>query len=455
MESSSNVTTPCSSDAAACNPAASVRIPDVDPDSYTDLNWPRYLVIKSLDNKSILKHNLFVIAKAIEGIAGKPKEVRSLRNAGLLLIEVDRKQYAINLLKTKHLHDIPVDITPHRSMNSSKGVFTCGDLSDMDDKEILKQLKESGQNIQDLYRIHSFKSGKKEPTDTFVVTYSTKVLPEKIYVGHYRVSVRVYIPNPRKCTLCQKFGHTKNFCKNELVCCKCGQSGHDEDNCISNEVYCVNCKGPHKASSKECELWKTEKAIVKYKFENDVSFPEARKKIEETTKNLQNNSKSYSSVVTGKVTTCEMGVQTELTWPSFLTSPVLSSECFKTVDQSTQSSSNEMETVSGNSKRTISNSSSNEDDMPTLFQHKRLDLNGLESIRSNLNFKYVSNSVNAENESRGANSLGGVTTNMSSGGAGGLPPKPPDCPPPPTSRSGSNDTSRSGVGRDRSPIKPP
>ena len=423
---------------------------DPDPDSYNDFNWPRYLVIKSCDSKSILKHNLFVIAKAIEGIAAKPKEVKAMKNAGLLLVEVDRKHHAINLLKAKFLHDIPVQVTAHRSMNSSKGVFTCDQLRDYDEKDLLEQLKSSGQNVQDLYRIHTFKSGRKEQTDTFVVTFCTKALPEKIYVGHYRVNVRLYIPNPRRCTNCQKYQHTKNFCKNETICCKCGQSGHDGDNCL-NEVSCVNCKGSHRASSKECPLWKQEKAIVKYKFENDVTFPEARKKIEEATNSSLNNSssKSYSSAVAGKVSTCEMGVQTDLTWPSFLTSPVLSLECLKTADQSTQSASTEMENESSNSKRARGSSSSNDDELPDLNQYKRLDMSGLKSFRSDLN-----SSLNL-NESSGAHSLSGVSANESLGGAGGLPPKPPDRPPLPASKSGSSDTSRSGAGRDRSPIKAP
>ena len=114
-------------------------------------------------------------------------------------------------MKAKFLHDIPVEITAHRTMNSSKGVFTCNQINHMDDKEISEQLKASEQNIQDVYRIYSFKNGKKEKTDTFVVTYSTPTLPERIYCCHFRLNVRLYIPNPRRCTKCQKFKHTKHF----------------------------------------------------------------------------------------------------------------------------------------------------------------------------------------------------------------------------------------------------
>ena len=57
-----------------------------------------------------MKHNLFVVSKAIEGIAGKPKETKALKKADLLLIEVDKKPHAINLLKATKLHTIPVSI---------------------------------------------------------------------------------------------------------------------------------------------------------------------------------------------------------------------------------------------------------------------------------------------------------------------------------------------------------
>ena len=272
MESSKIVTPLCSSDASACNPAASVRTHVADPDTNSNTqNWPRFLIIKSLDEKTILQHNVFVVAKAIEGIAGKPKEFIALNNAGLLLVEVDKKHYATNLLKTKHLHNIPVEITPHRSMNSSKGVITCGHLYDMEDQEILDHLKDSDQNVTDVYRIWAFRNGQKTKTNTLVLTFDTPTPPDKMYVGHYRVDVRLYIPNPRRCNKFQKFKHTKKFCKNETKCVNCGKTGHED---CQEVAVCANCSGPHKASSKECPDWKTEKDIVEYKYTHNVSFGE-------------------------------------------------------------------------------------------------------------------------------------------------------------------------------------
>ena len=363
MESSKKETPPCSSDPAACNPAGFVRptVADPDPDTYTEYNWPRFLVIKSCDNKCITKHNLFVIAKAIEGIAGKPKNTRTLKNAGLLLIELEHKHHSINLLKTKLLHDIPVEISVHRSMNSSKGVITCPDYHHMDDAVILDQLKQSDQNVKDVYRITTYRNGKKTETSTFVVTFSTPKIPEKMYVGHHRVNVRTYIPNPRRCTNCHQFKHTKNFCKNDAACDKCGQVGHEENIC-TNEVNCTNCKGPHKSSSRECPVWKSEKAIVKYKYDNDVSFYEARNKVEEQEKLLKSTKiSSYSSVVSGSVSKSERGTQTDLTWPQHLTSPILTTVSLSSNDQAVQST--EMDSESANTKRSRNDSSSNDEDV--------------------------------------------------------------------------------------------
>ena len=61
----------------------------------TSTNWPRFLIIKgSNPNKTILKENPFIVSKAIESIIGTPKECKPLKNAGLLLIEVDKKHHS-------------------------------------------------------------------------------------------------------------------------------------------------------------------------------------------------------------------------------------------------------------------------------------------------------------------------------------------------------------------------
>ena len=44
---------------------------------------------------------------------------------------------------------------------------------------------------------------------------------------------------------------------------------------------CVNCSGDHTANSKQCPQWEKEKKILKIKCENNLSFPDARKKYEQ------------------------------------------------------------------------------------------------------------------------------------------------------------------------------
>ena len=140
---------PCSSGSAACNPAESDAIAVADPDldqRFQDNDWPRYLVIKSTDNKSIIRHNFFVISKAIQGIAGTVKNVSPQKKADIIVVEVSSRQQSINLLDTKNLHDIPVEITAHRTMNTCKGVVTCNFVEDLTDKEMLENLNDTHQS---------------------------------------------------------------------------------------------------------------------------------------------------------------------------------------------------------------------------------------------------------------------------------------------------------------------
>ena len=125
------------------------------------------------------------------------------------------------------------------------------------------------------------------------MTIKGQDIPEKINIGYLKKETRPYIPNPQRCFQCQKFGHTKNSCKGKAVCAGCGEEGHNVDDC-QNDPKCVNCEGDHRAISKDCPIWKQEKDIVTLKYKENISFADARKRVQP----ISDPSKNYYATVT-------------------------------------------------------------------------------------------------------------------------------------------------------------
>jgi len=82
-------------------------------------HWPEYLLIQG--NGEELIDNPFLTAKTIKSVAGEVKEVKRLRN-GELLVHCATRSQSLNLLKLKSFAGIPCKVTPHKSLNSSKGI---------------------------------------------------------------------------------------------------------------------------------------------------------------------------------------------------------------------------------------------------------------------------------------------------------------------------------------------
>ena len=143
-----------------------------------------------------------------------------------------------------------------------------------------------------------------KPTNTFVLTFNTPILPTVVKIGFIQVKVDVYIPNPLRCYNCQVFGHHENKCGRHPVCCNCAQPEHCASGQCDKPAKCVNCSGDHPANSKECPQWEKEKQILKIKCEQNISFPEARKQFEQF-----NGAKTYASAV--KPGTCNKSTQTD------------------------------------------------------------------------------------------------------------------------------------------------
>ena len=287
-----------------------------DPDNLSSNAWPRFLVVEAVDKDNNLSTvNPFIRAKALKGILGvDPKDVIFYRNSGLLCVEVETRSQCKSLLKATMFHTTPIKVTPHRTKNYTKGVFTCRDLTAMTEEEILRELHDIKQPVVAIHRISSKKTGTLKPTDTFIATFSVSDLPKDIKIGSLNVKVRPYVPNPRRCFNCQGYGHGKMHCKNRTVCAKCGQEGHEYETC-TNDPHCLHCRGNHSASSKDCPKYKHEKKILELVHIEKITFYEAKQRISALV-TPANNVRLASDVVRSDFKKVEMksvAVQTTLT----------------------------------------------------------------------------------------------------------------------------------------------
>lgn len=81
-----------------------------------------------------------------------------------------------------------------------------------------------------------------------------------------------FIQQVRRCTVCQRFGHTKSLChlaSEKCICEFCGQTGHDSGFCAERFPLCINCirakldDVDHRASFSGCPSLLKQRAIKK------------------------------------------------------------------------------------------------------------------------------------------------------------------------------------------------
>ncbi|GBO17802.1 hypothetical protein AVEN_147696-1 [Araneus ventricosus] len=259
--------------------------------SSTFTNFPTFFLVKrsSTSNDNFHTVSPFLVEKAIIATVGEVKSTKKLQS-GDLLVEVHSRKQSQQIVKLKTFSNIPKTVYPHASLNSSKGVITCGELLNVPTEEILKELQ--GQGVSHVRRISIRRDGQLLNTKHLILTFDSAKLPENIKAGYMRLSVRTYIPNPLRCFKCQRFGHSKTSCRGTLTCARCAEVEHESTDCTRTEK-CVNCKGEHTSFSRNCIAWKREKEIISTKIKKQISYPEARKLVNSQTTTPGN---SYVSV---------------------------------------------------------------------------------------------------------------------------------------------------------------
>jgi hypothetical protein len=239
-------------------------------------DFPRYLVISSQDD-GFKKVSPIVVAKTLNTLVGEPEGVRRLRN-GSLLVHIANQDQAGKLLDQKVFAGVPVKVSPHNTLNSCKGVIFSSESHLCTDEEMLEWLEEY--KVCNVHRLPQ-RAGSGQ---LVILTFNTTVLPRSVPVGFEWCRVRTYIPNPRRCFKCQRYGHFSSVCTRAEACANCSslEHTHSRDNPCQQKASCTNCGQEHPAYDKKCPRWRQEKEIITLKTTKDISFPQARRLVEQT-----------------------------------------------------------------------------------------------------------------------------------------------------------------------------
>jgi hypothetical protein len=264
-------------------------------------SYPSFFLMKR-DEEDKLKTfkgvSPFKINNFMERYVGRTKSASRMRD-GSLLLEVCSWEQAQKVASLKLFGTFPVSVEPHKTLNTSKGVIFCPDLVGIDENTILNELK--AQRVIEIKNIMARKESELKPSPLHILTFNSVLLPENIFVGYLRVSVRPHIPNPIRCLRCQRFGHVQHTCERPHVCPNCSKSDEHGDKPCDREVKCLNCGGSHPAWSRDCPVWKKEKKITEIKIKDRLSIADARKKYNSLSPSL-NLHKSFAQATAAKQT---------------------------------------------------------------------------------------------------------------------------------------------------------
>ena len=258
---------------ASSNKKSKRNLSDSDSENET-ADFPRFIVIESLEEVCLAKFSPFLIEKVISTRAN-PKTVKKTRN-GYLLVEVDSRRQAENILKTNTFHTTKCRAYPREKLNTSKGVIRSRELALAAEYDITSALGKQG--VTNIKRISIRKGEQRIQTNTYIRTFNKRRTPKEMKIGYCLERVEQYVPAPLRCFKCQKFGHHREACRECQACAKCGEKDpdHAEVDCLKG-IWCANCEQDHPTYARTCAVYQKEKEIIEVKHKRNVSFLEARR----------------------------------------------------------------------------------------------------------------------------------------------------------------------------------
>lgn len=244
------------------------------------------MLLKGAGNDTNKRFSPFNLARSMSPL-GRMRNITRQRD-GSILIETSSQEQTQRVLNLKKIGNREVVVTEHPRLNSVKGVVKCWDFVDMDEEELLIELKDQKVTaIRQLKRKPSpidmrmaqqrnENSPQWKDTGTYIVTFALPEVPSKMKAGYLELDVRPFVPDPIRCFRCQGYGHMRTSCREVAMCGRCAQEEHAPALCTSG-IKCLNCGKAHVSWSKKCRSYIAEYEVQKIKVYEKVSFAEAKR----------------------------------------------------------------------------------------------------------------------------------------------------------------------------------
>ena len=235
--------------------------------------FPRNFIIKSPEDVNLSRIDTVTAhEELIQALNGKPKSITETRK-GTLLVQTLSSQQSLNIMKITHLANTPVTVILNDYMNKTKGIINYDNLPAYSTQQLVEALEEF--KVTEVYQIKKRNSNNNTTeTSLYILTFNTLKLPENVQIGWTNCRVRPYIPRPRRCFKCHRYGHGAPNCWSPIaICANCGGADHGECN---TSPKCINCSGDHPAFSAECQTYRYEEEIIATQIRENITFKEAK-----------------------------------------------------------------------------------------------------------------------------------------------------------------------------------
>jgi len=241
---------------------------------FSNEDFTKFFTIKAKNGSSLAEINVIAANKQMNRILGsKPRKVSELRD-GSLLVEVANKQQSALIHTIKKLDQTDVEVSKHSKLNQVQGTIRYANKPNYSTAQILEALGEY--KTSDIHQIKRKINGVYQHTNLYILTFDACQLPKYVSIGWSQCEVREYIPRPRRCFKCHRFGHGIRTCRQEgNTCVNCGEGTHEGE--CTNETKCRNCESnDHDAASTSCFYYKLEQETIILQVREKIRYWDAR-----------------------------------------------------------------------------------------------------------------------------------------------------------------------------------